>query len=938
MRQRYDEPSDRVRHTSLPHSGVVQHLPALGRTLVALPDQPIPDAWSDAPIHRLDASVLGDHDRATALADTLHRLWGARTPYVVELAVDPAELREPERVVAPPWEVGADHLFPRERLQFLVWTNAVDARSGTPVWWWARKAEAFGATAGGPADVLLPDGTPAFVDGGPRGPLPDLGHPVVHAESVRLGSLTPMPSEPEPADDAFDPGQRAAVLHGAGPARIIAPAGSGKTRTLIGRVDQLVRRGVEPASILAVAYNRRAREELMERLPATARGIEVRTIHALGWSILRQAEPNVRLLSEREVRRTLDRLVPARRQSNTDPLGAYLEALTAVRVGFRDPEEVEAIRDDAPDFSTVLRRYRDRLRSSATADHEEQVLGAIEVLLADPVLRAERQSRHRHVLVDEFQDLTPAYLLLLRIVAAPELAVFGVGDDDQTIYGYSGADPAFLIDYERWFPGADGHALTTNYRSVAPIVDTASTLLTHNRRRVDKEIVAAPGAPSPDDAVVVRRAPSAELAVRGAAQLASWLDAGERDLAVLARVHAALLPLHLACQEAAVPTSIDLEPGFLDRTGVASALAWLRIARNPGAIAAVDLAHAARRPPSGVVGLVGELLGGADTSLRELQRIGRTLDGRQAAMWWKLVDRVERLERLGRSGDTAEILGAVVDDEGLAASALKLDHSRPAGAGGHTDDLVAVTRAAELHPDPDTFGDWLAERLARPSPEDAIRLTTVHRVKGLEWDRVLVFGVDDGTLPHRLAEDLEEERRILHVAVTRARRQVVVMADEARPSPFLDELAEPRRSDAPARTTTSGAGSRSGVHVSVGDRITASGGYTGTVEEVGDDRVVLRLPAGGRMKVVAGEQVRSGSRSGPLVVAGGDLRERLRRFRLDEAARRDVPAFVVFNDRTLDALVEARPTTRTELLTIPGIGPAKLESYGDQILAALTEG
>ncbi len=891
-----------------------------------------PEAWSGFEPVTVDAGTIADPEAAGELADRLHRAWVSRSPLVIELTVDPADLREEERVVAAPWEVGAEHLFAKERLHHLVWANSVDARSGEPIWWWGRKAIQLGASPGEGGDVVLPDGTEAWVDGGPRGPVAGLELPIVHAESVRSGSIRVDPPEPRPTT-SFDPGQLEAVLHRAGAARIIAPAGSGKTRTLVGRIEHLVARGVKPPSILALAYNRRARDELMERLPPEANGVDVRTIHSLGWSILRQAEPSVRLLDDREIRGTLDRLVPTRHQSNTDRLGPYLEAMTAVRVGFRDPDEIEAAQDDVPDFSLVLRRYRDRLRSSVAADHEEQVLGAIEVLLANPSIRAERQARHRHVLVDEFQDLTPAYLLLLRLIASPELAVFGVGDDDQTIYGYSGADPAFLIDFERWFPGADAHALATNYRSVTPIVDTAATLLTHNRRRVDKEIVAQDET-SPDDAVVVRRVPSAELGVRGAAQLAAWLDAGERDLVVLSRVHAALIPLHLACQEAAVPTRVEIEPNWVNRTGVGAAFAWLRIALFPDTISGADLAHAVRRPPSGVAGIVGELVGDRPTGLQELRRIGRTLDGRQAAMWWKLVDRIERVSRLGRGGETAEILAAVVDDEGLASAALKLDHSRPAGAGGHTDDLVALVRSAELHPDPGTFEEWLRERLARPPADEAIRLTTVHRVKGLEWDRVMVFGVDDGTMPHRLSEDIEEERRILHVAVTRARRQVVLMADEARPSRFLGELDE-SFVERPAPTRTSGKGTVGGVRVSVGDSISVSGGYKGKVESLGDGWARVALSGGGAMRVSAGEQVRVGERSGPLVLGSDDARERLKALRSDEAQRREVPAYVIFNDRTLDALVEAKPSTRTELLTIPGIGPAKLESYGDKILAAL---
>ena len=137
--------------------------------------------------------------------------------------------------------------------------------------------------------------------------------------------------------------------------------------------------------------------------------------------------------------------------------------------------------------------FRATLRDRGVVDFDEQIYAAIEALLADGPFRAEMQRRCRHLLVDEFQDLTPAHVLLIRLLSLPALDVFGVGDDDQCIYGYAGADPGFLIDYDALFPGAGAHALRTNYRCPTEVVTAAATLLGYNHRRVAKDIVAGAG-------------------------------------------------------------------------------------------------------------------------------------------------------------------------------------------------------------------------------------------------------------------------------------------------------------------------------------------------------------------------------------------------------------------------------------------------------------
>ena len=345
---------------------------------------------------------------------------------VVRWSVDDDALRAPETDDSPVWSLEPDFAFPHERLRFLCFTNNYDDRSGEMKWWWSAKASPLGISESLTADGLLPDGTEVWIDGGPTGPVDTPTLALVRGEDIDAQRLRIAPSITTVSDSDLADDQLAAVNHGAGPARIVAPAGSGKTRTLTARIRHLVEGWqVDASQLVAVAYNRRAADELRERIGL--HGVNVRTIHSLGWAILNEARPGLRLISEPDVRGHLNRLLTIPKRPNADPTGPYVEALDDVRAGLRDPQEVEADRDDVPGFADAFERYRVRLMQRDEADHGEQVYGAIESLIRDPRLRSRWQQRCRHVLVDEFQDLTPAYLLLLRLLASPQLQVFGSG-------------------------------------------------------------------------------------------------------------------------------------------------------------------------------------------------------------------------------------------------------------------------------------------------------------------------------------------------------------------------------------------------------------------------------------------------------------------------------------------------------------------------------
>ena len=883
--------------------------------------------------------------------DSLHALWLERRPVVVVLDVDPGELRAPEVFDGPVWSLAPSFEFRRERLQFLVWRNNYDCRRGEPVWWHGRRAAQLGASpAESGGDVVLPDGTAAWCDGGPR---QHLSVPVVHRETLDAGSLAldrwSAPSAPLAED------QLAAVTHDAGPARIIAPAGSGKTRVLTERLRHvLADRGFARSTVTAVAYNKRAADEMVER--TSGLGAQIRTLNSLGLAIVNSGGGRKTVLEEYEVRRILEGLVEVPRRQNTDPWAVYIDALSAVRLGLTDPRLVEEALPDAAGVAEAFDVYRGILADRGAVDFDEQIYLAIELLLRDPDLRRRWQEQCRHLLVDEFQDLTPAHLLLLRLLAAPAYDVFGVGDDDQVIYSYAGASPEFLIDYERYFPGADAHALTINYRCPPAVVDGARHLLSYNDRRIAKEISAAPGRSGSAEDLAVVRVAEARQAPTALERVRAWADGGAdwASMAVLTRVNSALLPVQVTLMEEGVPCMAPLGKAILGRTGIRAALAYLRIGIDPGAIQRADVVETIRRPSRRIARNVAELLQKRPmTSVREMRRLAEALSGADVEKVHHYADDLQLVADAVRASDTAGALRVIRERVGLGSAMDVLDSSRgEADRSTHADDLLALEQVAALHPDPATFEGWLADVLARPGALDGVVLSTVHRVKGREWPRVVVFGANEGLFPHRLATSVEEERRIFHVAVTRASEQTVVLASAEGPSPFCEELSgtAPRRplrvgrpAPPPARERKAAGPVLAPVRaVAVGMRVTVSGGMEAVVMELTDDGVLVS-PGGGKARVLLpwGSEARVDGAVARLVRPGtpspDDAFAALKAWRSEVAAREKVPAYVVFSDDHLAGIASAMPATLEEFARCKGVGPAKLERYGDEVLAVLEQ-
>jgi hypothetical protein len=352
----------------------------------------------------------------------------------------------------------------------------------------------------------------------------------------------------------------------------------------------------------------------------------------------------------------------------------------------------------------------------------------------------------------------------------------------------------------------------------------------------------------------------------------------------------------------------------------------------------------------------------ATTSLRSIRGLAGWLEDKDAfprdpERVHHYADDLEGLAEAARAGSvtTAALLRQVRDGIGLGEAMDTLDASKGTlDRSANGDDLAALLQVAALHPDPATFEAWLRSVLtAATGAEEGVHLATVHRVKGREWPCVAVFGADAGLFPHRLADDEEEERRIFHVAITRGRDRVVVLGDAAAPSPFLSELVReapegpapaprPVATAAPSVKKPAGGGQVAGeptFPARPGLELVLSGGRAGQISEVGRGGMVVTTGSG-PVTVDYGTTVRVDGQPGRVVVAEERVeaaRAALTAWRSAQAKAEGKPAYVYLTNASVTDIAERDPDTAARLARCTGIGPAKLEAYGEAILALLED-
>ena len=702
----------------------------------------------------------------------------------------------------------------------------------------------------------------------------------------------------------LDDGQRAAVLAPSGPVCVLAGAGTGKTRTITHRIAHLVATGAHPVSeILAVTFTTRAAGEMRVRLRSLGvPGVQARTFHSAALKQLRYFWPRSvggALWPVLEHKLRLVAIAARRANAGTDAatlrdLASEIEWAKATLAGPSDYlAAVAKHRRDTPlpaeTIAKVFEIYESVKNESEQLDFDDLLLHTCAILEDDEAVAREFRSRYRCFVVDEYQDVTPLQQRTLDAWLGERDQVTVVGDANQTIYSFAGASPSYLLGFDRRFPQATVVRLERDYRSTPQVVTLANRVIagasgaaTRHRLRL---VAALPDGPAATFAEHPDEPTEAAAVARAAAAL---IEGGmpASGIAVLYRINAQSEVYEEALTGEAVPYVVRGGERFFARPEVRQAIALLRGVAQRDTPAQLDLDKPDPDQP------------GTDPASPG----GRT---RRA-----LVPTVRAaLSTIGLS-DEPPAPGALRDkwDSLLAIVTVAEELADADGSAG----LAALV--AEL--------DQRAEAQHAPTVE-GVTLASLHAAKGLEWDAVFLVGLTDGTLPIQHAEtpeDIEEERRLLYVGVTRARTRLALSWAQSRTvggrrtrrrSRFLTGLAPD--SAAPVNKPGNGPGNKPGKKNGAPGRCRTCGGKLETPVEIKVGRC-SRCPS----------------------TADPELVDALRTWRKSRSAQASVPAFVVFSDATLLAIAERRPTDDAALLAIPGIGRSKLDAYGPEVIGIVT--
>ena len=649
-------------------------------------------------------------------------------------------------------------------------------------------------------------------------------------------------SQHSPLLDALNPDQLAAVT-APGSALVLAGAGSGKTRVLTTRIAWLIQTGqVSPMGVLAVTFTNKAAKEMLTRLsamlPINTRGMFVGTFHGLCNRLLRTHHREAGLP---QLFTILD---------SSDQLSAVKRCLKALNVDTEkyDPRKVQSfinqnkeagLRADAVDawdpyskrLTEYYAAYDDQCRREGCVDFAELLLRAFELLTRNALLREHYQTRFRHILVDEFQDTSRLQYLWLKLLKGPESALFAVGDDDQSIYAFRGANVGNMGLLMEEMAIDAPIKLTRNYRSVSTILDAANAVIAHNQARLGKDLWTELGKGEPirhfqanDDR---------EEASFVVEEIQSLKREGEHyaDIAVLYRSNAQSRGLEHALFSAAIPYRVYGGLRFFERAEIKHALAYLRLAANPEDDNA--FLRVVNFPARGIGARSLENLDAqaraAGTSLWAAACTG----GKKFEVFVRLVDELSRhsgaslnpdaardeneqtdkLDSGVRRNDGAGLRLPEIVEHVVAQSGLLEFYKNEKDGQDRVDNLEELANAAAAfagESDDQSLEAFLAHAALEAGEheaaqgQDAVQLMTVHAAKGLEFHSVFITGLEAGLFPHENAMNqdggLEEERRLMYVAITRARRRLTLTHAQQRmlhgqmrygmPSQFLEEIPE----------------------------------------------------------------------------------------------------------------------------------------------------
>ena len=633
----------------------------------------------------------------------------------------------------------------------------------------------------------------------------------VRVESRLASTQSRMPS----LLDNLNPEQLQAVTLPSQHALILAGAGSGKTRVLTTRIAWLIQTGaVSPAGVLAVTFTNKAAREMLARisamLPVSTRGMWIGTFHGLCNRMLRAHHRDAGLPQSFQILDSQDQLALVKRVLKSLNVDENRFQPRQVQWFINDQKEEGLRPNEVPpghdEFSRRAREiyvaYDEQCRKEGVADFPELLLRCYELLQRNEVLRTHYQARFRHVLVDEFQDTNRLQYRWLKLLAGHGNALFAVGDDDQSIYRFRGANVGNMADFEREFRVPNVIRLEQNYRSHGNILNAANALISHNRRRLGKNLWTAAGE---GERLRVYEAQSDGYEANWIAEEVQALSRdgyARREIAVLYRSNAQSRVLEHALFSARIPYRVYGGLRFFERQEVKHALAYLRLLANPDDD--TSFLRVVNFPARGIgARSVEALQDAAQARGGSLWKAAAELGGKPGAAVGAFVRLITALREGTHGLPLPEIVEHVIEASGLVphyqaerdgADRVENLSELVNAAAAFAEDEGAAQFAGDVSEDGAARPDPLSAFLAHAALEsgegqaaegaDAVQLMTVHSAKGLEFHVVFISGLEEGLFPHEqsVTEDdgLEEERRLMYVALTRARTRLYLSYAQSR--------------------------------------------------------------------------------------------------------------------------------------------------------------
>ena len=602
-------------------------------------------------------------------------------------------------------------------------------------------------------------------------------------------------------------------------ALILAGAGSGKTRVLTTRIAWLIQTGnVSPNGVLAVTFTNKAAREMLTRisamLPISTRGMWVGTFHGLCNRLLRVHHRDAGLPQLFQILDSQDQYAAVKRvlkalgvDEERFPARDAQYFINAAKEEGRRARDVEIGDEIARRYAEIYVAYDEQCQREGVVDFAELLLRTFELLSRNEVLREHYRSRFRHILVDEFQDTNRLQYRWLKLLAGPKNIMFAVGDDDQSIYRFRGAHVGNMAEFERDFRVENVIRLEQNYRSHAHILAAANALIAHNRKRLGKNLWTSAGQGEP---VRIYEAQSDGYEASWLTEEVQALKRGGlrlADIGVLYRSNAQSRIIEHALFSNGIPYRVYGGLRFFERMEIKHALAYLRLAANPDDDGA--FLRVANFPARGIGARSLEALqDAAKAGDASLYKAASGLSGKSGAALAPFLRLVESLKAETQGLPLPETVKVMLEKSGLVAhyKAERDGADRVENLNELVNAAAAFVNEAEEHDLPGFLAHAALESGENQAAEgtDALQLMTVHSAKGLEFHAVFITGLEEGLFPHEqsvLEEDgLEEERRLMYVAITRARTRLYLSFAQTRmlhgqtrynvASRFLDELPE----------------------------------------------------------------------------------------------------------------------------------------------------